>query len=76
MRSWTKTLALTVLLGASGPVLDAQEVGDRVRVRLSEDENWTSGILVDFATVEACTSTVVECRHPSPEGYAREGARC
>ncbi len=50
MRSWTQTLLVTLVLGAWGPTLSAQEIGDRVRVRLFQEQDWTAGSLVEFAS--------------------------
>ena len=48
MRPRTVALLATLFLGAWSPTLSAQEIGDRVRVRLFEAQDWASGNLVAF----------------------------
>ena len=50
MRSLTVVLLLALGLGAWSPTLSAQEIGDQVRVRLFEAQDWTAGSLVAFAS--------------------------
>ena len=46
MRSLLLTIGLAFVVGASA--LAGQEIGDRVRVRLLEDQHWTEGTLIDL----------------------------
>ncbi len=50
MRSRTTVLLATLVLSAWGPTLSAQDIGDRVRVRLSDELEWNAGSLVEFAS--------------------------
>ena len=63
MRSQTAALLATLALGTWGSALSAQEIGDRVRVRLFEDQDWTSGSLIDFTA-----DSVLTVRGPIVDG--------
>ena len=55
MRSQTAALLATLALVTWGSTLSAQEIGDQVRVRLFEDQDWTSGSLIDFTADSVLT---------------------